>query len=109
MKRSPSARPDAGTTLVELIVALAILGVMAAVTAVALREAPSPTPADLRAERITRARHEALEQGHRVSLRWMEDGVVHHATALPDGRVLADSGIAVDASDSVDGGIDAAR
>ena len=91
-------RRDAGVTLLELMVAIAILGVAASVAGLALSLDSEPDPAAARAEKIVAARREALESGRAVGfVVSMEDGRVVELRALPDGRVLGDTAAAVDA------------
>ena len=100
----------AGITLLELIVVLAIMGVMAGVVGLAVlhpevRTQPSTVAAAHAA--IAEARREAIESGVSVaitvSIDSTEDGhpVARatpplHATAFPDGSVVADSALGID-------------
>lgn len=80
----------AGTTLLEMIVALAVLGVVAGVAGVALRTAGEPDPAAERAALVAVARRTALEERRRVVLSLPDStgtGTVE-GVAYPDGRVL---------------------
>lgn len=89
-------RAVAGVTLIELIVALALIGIMAAVTGLAIRRMPEPDAAQQRADRIVHARREAID-GRRVVVFTLADtGAVRTATAFPDGRVVADSTVEID-------------
>ena len=92
-------RRDAGFTLLEMTVAVALLGILAAVAGLAMRADAAPDPARERALRIESVRRQALVERHAV--RFVIDsaasGQVTEAVALPDGRVLADSAAAVDA------------
>ena len=92
---SPDRR-TAGVTLIEMVVALAILGIMAAVTGVALRREDPPTAERLRADRIAAARREALDTRRAVAFAVADSGGTRTGIALPDGRVVADSALAVD-------------
>lgn len=86
----------AGVTLVELIVVLAVLGVMAAVTGLAFR-APRPADrTDVWAAGVTDARARALATGAPVSVVLDARGADAMVTAYPDGSVLADSALGVD-------------
>ncbi len=80
--------PRAGATLLELIVALAILGLMAGVAGVAFRAGDGLTPAAGRAARVAEARRTALESRRPVRFT-LEDA---EGTAFPDGRVLVEGG-----------------
>ena len=87
--------PRSGSTLLELVVALAVLGITAGVAGVALRAADRPDPAELRATRVAAARRAALEGRRAVPFTLAGGGPA--GVALPDGRVLlADSALDVD-------------
>ncbi len=86
-----------GVTLLELVVALAILAVAAGVTGLALRPAAPPDPDSVRAARIVEARRQAMRTRRPVRLALpLGDGRVAALRALPDGRVLADSTLGLD-------------
>lgn len=84
--------PRAGSTLVELIVTLAVMAIVAAAVALAL-PAKSPAP---NVDVIAAARREAIVSRRRVSVRVIVMGHAAALTANPDGSVVADSGIAID-------------
>lgn len=92
--RLPAGR--AGITLVELVVALAILGVAAAVTGLAVRAMPEPAAAERRDGQIATARRRALSQRHPVAVTLADSGLLLRAVAFPDGRVVADPALEVD-------------
>jgi prepilin-type N-terminal cleavage/methylation domain-containing protein len=80
-------RNPRGSTLIELVVALAIVALSASLATVAFRrEAAGRT----RAERIEAARQQALEMRRPVG--FSPDSGATRMLALPDGRVLGDSG-----------------
>lgn len=84
-----------GSTLLELVVVLAVLGITAGVAGVALRAADDPDPASLRAAQVAAARRAALEGRRAVPFALTEGGPA--GVAFPDGRVLlADSALDVD-------------
>ncbi len=86
-----------GVTLVELVVAIAILGLMSAITGLAMRNAPRVAPHDTVAASVASARVNALRTGRPVTVTLKSrDGFARSVTALPDGSVLADAGIMVD-------------
>jgi prepilin-type N-terminal cleavage/methylation domain-containing protein len=90
-----ATRPRGGVTLVELLVVLAILGVMAGVVGLAvppIRRAPEGGAA----ARVARARQTAVASGRAVTVSVSMDGRPRTATAFPDGSVVADSGLDVD-------------
>jgi prepilin-type N-terminal cleavage/methylation domain-containing protein len=89
-----------GITLIELIVVIAILGVIAGLTGIAMRNADRAAPPS-DAHRIAAARHQAIATGVPVEL-LLEDGdTARIVRALPDGRVLADAVLDIDALSGV--------
>jgi prepilin-type N-terminal cleavage/methylation domain-containing protein len=87
-----------GVTLVELIVVLALLSVVAAVTGLAFRRARPVVGLDPSAALVLAARDSALRLGRVVTLRVSALGARRSATAtaFPDGRVIADSSLGID-------------
>ena len=75
----------AGTTLIELLVALAVLAVVLGVSVVAFQAEPPPSAAELRTQRIAELRRRAIETGRPTAI--YVDGAPA-GTAYPDGRVL---------------------
>ena len=88
------ARP--GVTLLELLVALALLGVVLAVGGVAVARSPRREAPDDTVARIADARRSALRRRARVTIELHIAGRPVDVTALPNGSVLADSGVGVD-------------
>jgi prepilin-type N-terminal cleavage/methylation domain-containing protein len=101
----------AGITLLELIVVLAIMGIMAAVVGLAVRQPEPPLPAtSLEAARaaVADARREAMRTGQPVAVTVSIDAgsrrsasaagtlIQLHATAAPDGSVIADTALRID-------------
>ena len=84
-------RTRAGVTLIELMVVLVLLSVIASVVTLAMRAAPSARPEDAAVKRVLAARDTALRTGRPRTITVLIAGVEHSATALPDGRVVADS------------------
>jgi prepilin-type N-terminal cleavage/methylation domain-containing protein len=84
-----------GATLVELLIVLAILGVVAGVVGLAARGASRPEPDDNFA-RIAAARREAVASGRPVGIVLRLDGRPVDVSAWPDGSVRADTALAVD-------------
>lgn len=80
-----------GVTLVELVIALAILGLLAGLAGLALRPAPPVAAADTVAARVAAARATAVREGRPVTVEVLVRGEPAVATALPDGRVVADA------------------
>ena len=84
-----------GMTLVELVVVVAIVGVVAGVATLTISHAMQP-PADDPARLLTGMRRRALRDGEAQAARLMIDSTAHDVIALPDGSVVADSGVPVD-------------
>ena len=80
-----------GVTLLELMVVLVLLSVLASVVVLAIRSTPRAQPLDRANRRVLAARDSALRLGHPVTVIVDVAGSQRAATALPDGRVLADS------------------
>ena len=86
-----------GTTLVELLVVLAVLGVMTSVAGLAIHGARAvPSAEDVALDRIAAARRAAIATGLDVSTVVMRNDQPGAVTAHADGRVLADSQPALD-------------
>jgi prepilin-type N-terminal cleavage/methylation domain-containing protein len=84
-----------GLTLVEMLVVLVLLGVIAGVAAVALPPAVAPVSPALNA--LAAARRAAIRSGRSVTVAFSWDSQpARPVTALPDGRVVADSAVPVD-------------
>jgi prepilin-type N-terminal cleavage/methylation domain-containing protein len=85
----------AGSTLIELIVVLAIMGIMAGVVALSFRGA-GEREKDTPKTRIAAARREALEKRHAVSVTIAVGDSLRELTAFPDGRVVGDTLLGID-------------
>lgn len=85
-----------GSTLVELIVVLALLGVMSAVTVLALRSAPVARADDSGMQQLMGARREAVRHGRRVTIELKVGSTRYSATAHPDGRVITTAPLGLD-------------
>ena len=84
-----------GMTLIEVIVVVAIVGVIAGVTALALPHTiviPPNDPGRVLAD----ARRSALRDGAARSAWLLIDTTSHEVVVLPDGSVIADTGVARD-------------
>lgn len=84
-----------GTTLVELVVSVALLGLIASIATLAARRIsrPDPTaPATIIADSL----ESVLSSGRQMTLQFMVDGRPTLATLKPDGSVLADSLLRID-------------
>lgn len=90
-------RGRAGFTLVEMVVAIAVLGILAGVAAVALHVSAEPDARERRSAQIAAMRREAVETRRPVTFTVeVEGGGVAELRALPDGRVEGDSAARVD-------------
>jgi prepilin-type N-terminal cleavage/methylation domain-containing protein len=89
--------PRRGVTLVELLVALAILGLMTGV--VVLQAKPARLArSDWRSDSVATLRRRAVTQGRaQTAILVIDSARAYPLTALPDGRVVADSVMDVDA------------
>jgi prepilin-type N-terminal cleavage/methylation domain-containing protein len=90
--QGPRAR---GSTLLELLVVLAILGVIAGVTGIAFGRV-EPRRVDAADAPIAEARRAAIRTGKPITLLVERRGVAVAVTAHPDGQVIADSALAID-------------
>jgi prepilin-type N-terminal cleavage/methylation domain-containing protein len=90
------SRNRAGTTLIELIAVLSILGIMLGVVGLAARQAPPPNPDAELASRISAARREALHSRKPVVLQVELTQGIGQMLVLPDGSVRADSVLRID-------------
>jgi prepilin-type N-terminal cleavage/methylation domain-containing protein len=84
-----SSRP--GVSLVELLVVLAIIGVIAGLGTVAFSTHVKGASADDRLNRLGIARREALRTGAPVVVQFPDSTGVRRATLLPDGSAVGDS------------------
>lgn len=84
-----------GSTLVELIVVLALLGVMGAVTVLTLRPTPVASGDDTAKQQLMEARRAAVRDGRRVTIELMVGDTRHSATAHPDGRVVTTASLGI--------------
>ncbi|HKS04931.1 MAG TPA: type II secretion system protein [Gemmatimonadaceae bacterium] len=76
-------------TLVEVMITVAIIGVIASVVTLAFRVPPADTRDDAIAQAL-RARRVALTEGRAVTIDVLTDSGVVAVTAHPDGRIVAD-------------------
>ena len=84
-----------GTTLVELLVVLCILGVIASVTVLAIRRFDSPSPDDPAAI-LAESLRAAVDTPRTIVVRVAHDGRPLSATIRPDGSIVADSALDAD-------------
>jgi prepilin-type N-terminal cleavage/methylation domain-containing protein len=86
--------PRRGSTLIELVVTLAIMGLVAGMVTLALQRQSPPTVDPF--VRISAARHAALITRRPVTIDLVIDGALMVLTALPDGGVVADTSLHFD-------------
>lgn len=86
----------AGTTLIELMIVIVVLGVMAGVAVVALRTARQPTDQDVAFARVQQLRQTAVEKGRPFSIEIEVSGHRYAVSAYPDGRVSTVAPLRVD-------------
>lgn len=85
-----------GNTLLELVLVLAILGVVAGVTGLAFQTRLDRPVVEPSLARLAEARRGAIESGRAVTVVLLRDGDVLVATAHADGSIVADSSLGVD-------------
>lgn len=94
--QTPSVwRSRSGTTLVELMVTIVVLGIIASVAALSIRRQPAPV--DDLATAVKTARRTSAEKGLAIRINRVDGGREIELIVHPDGRVVADSGAAVQA------------
>ena len=91
----PLLGSSSGTTLLELLVTLTLMTILSTIAALASRQTAVPA-IDSPELRIGNARRAALASGQPVSLLIEASGAPRMVTALPDGRLLADTGLHID-------------
>lgn len=77
-----------GITLVELVVTLAILGLMAGIVGVAYWNAPPSADDDNESAILAAARRQAIRDRRVVTVTVRVEGRIVDATALPDGSIV---------------------
>jgi prepilin-type N-terminal cleavage/methylation domain-containing protein len=87
-------KPRAGTTLVELLVTIVVIGIIASIVVLAVPPDRTPPPTDPLVQ-IARARTDAIERARAVTISVTIGGRHIDATAFPDGSVITDSVVAV--------------
>ena len=100
-RRAGNHRPRAqarvaGSTLVEFLVVLAILGVVAGVAGLSFRTERTLVAVDAAGAQVAAARREAIRTGRSVTVVVSREGQVSVATAHADGSVVADSALSID-------------
>jgi len=87
--------PRRGTTLIEMLVSIVLLGIVASIASPALRRAAMP-PASDAFTTIAESLDVAIASGRTITLQLSMDSGPAFATVRPDGSVVADSAIHVD-------------
>lgn len=90
-----AVRGRRGATMIELLVVLVILAMTAGVVVVSLRSL-AEGPEETTATRVAAARRKALAERRAVTVAVETPAGTTEVTALPDGRVLADSTLGID-------------
>lgn len=93
--RTAPRRLRRGTTLIELLVTLAILGIIAGVTVLAVRQMDRPRPTDPRTILADTLRA-VLASGRPAIVRVITDSGPASAVVRADGSIIADSLLDVD-------------
>jgi prepilin-type N-terminal cleavage/methylation domain-containing protein len=88
--------PRSGVTLVELVVALCVVGLVAAVVGIAIPRATPPIGEGAVAQAVMAARQTAITSGHATTVDVTVKGTLHSVTASPDGLIVADSALGID-------------
>lgn len=94
MTRRPASGAR-GATLLELLVALAVVGAMAGVAGLAFRAVDDAEPPTAR-EEVAIARRRAVAERRPVVLTVRQGERVVSVTAMPDGSVVADTALGID-------------
>jgi prepilin-type N-terminal cleavage/methylation domain-containing protein len=87
--------PRRGTTLLEMLISVVLLGILASVATPALRRVTAP-PAGDAFTAIAESLDVAIASGRTITLEVVVESRPAFATVYPDGSVVADSAIHVD-------------
>ena len=82
-----------GVTLVELLVVLALLGLLGGVAGLVVGRSEARTELGRRAEEVAIARRAAIREGRQVTIELLLDDGLHAVTAFPDGAVVTDAAV----------------
>jgi prepilin-type N-terminal cleavage/methylation domain-containing protein len=93
-----------GVTLVELLLTIALLGVIASVTTLALRRIDEPPPDDP-VRMLADSLRAVVATGRTATVRLLVNGQSALATIHPDGSIVADSIVRVDRLSGVARGV----
>ena len=86
-----ASRP--GVTLIELVIAIALLSLMASIVVAAGNSQKKAPPI---ADAIEQAREAAIHSGREVPLRVIAHGIAYRLVAEPDGSIVGDSALGID-------------
>lgn len=84
--------PPSGMTLIEVLIAVVLLGILMSVTVPGSRRSVGDPSRDS----VQEARGQAVQTGRRARIVVQLDSVAHIVTADPDGSVLVDSLLDID-------------
>jgi prepilin-type N-terminal cleavage/methylation domain-containing protein len=84
-----------GSTLIEMLVTLALLGILASVTTLAIRRITPPAPDDPMTV-IADTINAVMRSGQPATLQFVVNGHPAFATLNPDGSIIADTALHVD-------------
>ncbi len=84
-----------GTTLIELMITLALLAIIASVATLAIRRVEEPPPEDP-VRMLADTLRVVVATGHAATIRLVVEGKPALATILPDGSIVADSSVPID-------------
>lgn len=87
----------AGVSLLEVIVTLAVLGVLTTVVGLSWQRQNTPTATASAASAVATARRQALDTGTSVTVNVELNGAVHVVTVTPDGRIRGGDALGFDA------------
>lgn len=87
-----------GMTLLELLITLAIMGVILGVATLAFRRIDRPPPSDPY-HVIADSLRAGVASGHATTLRFVVRGVSAAATVLPDGSIVGDTILGIERLD----------
>lgn len=88
-------RVQPGSTLIELLVTIALLGIIASVATLALRQTSKPRPDDPMVI-IADTLGSVLTSGKPVTLQFVVNRSPVEATVNPDGSIVADTSLHID-------------
>ncbi len=83
-----------GGTLLEMLITLALLGVIASVVTLAIRRVPPPMPDPMTI--IADTIEAVIRSGRPTTIQFVVDGRPALATLNPDGSIVADSALRID-------------